>query len=256
MRWSFVILISLLLFIFTLPLFFTLDPVKTNTNAQLLPLSREHPLGTDFLGRDLLARLVYGGQRTLTITGLAALLAVFIGTPFGLLGGLGNNFYDRLVLLFINVLLSFPGILLAFIIITLLGQGVVSIIIAAGCVQIAPFALVTRGVVKGIRRKPYVESAQAIGVTTIQLIRFTILPNVLPTLLAYAGVTFAYTLLNTSALSFLGLGGETGVPDWGVMLAEGRALLRVSPSAAIIPGVAIAIMVLTINNLVDLTRRD
>ncbi|HEX2905309.1 MAG TPA: ABC transporter permease [Phototrophicaceae bacterium] len=225
------------------------DPMQTNPAQQMQPPSREHFLGTDTLGRDVFSRLWAGGQRTLGITAAATLISVIPGLILGLIAGIFHDVLDKIIGILINALLAFPTLLLALVILTLLGPGPLALALATGFSQIGSYARMLRSAVIGVRSAQYVEAAVAAGATRWNIVREHILPNIRPTMLTYASITFGYNLLNSAALSFLGLGGEPGVPDWGVMLAEGRAVLRTAPWLSLVPGVAITMTVMAVNQL-------
>jgi peptide/nickel transport system permease protein len=180
-------------------------------------------------------------------------IATVPGITLGLVGTFAG--VDHLVAVLINAVLAFPGLLLALLIMTLLGQGAVPLALATGITQIAPYARVTRSAVISIRSLGYVDAARGLGATRLRLVVAHILPNILTTILAYTGVIFAYAILNSAALSFLGLGGEPGVPDWGVMLYEGRQAFRSAPWIAAAPGLAITLTVILVNRAVDRITR-
>ena len=235
---------GLLVLIVAAPVFVPSDPMATDPAASLAPPGGSHLLGTDRLGRDVWSRLLDGGQRTVTIALVATVIAVGAGTLLGL-SGWGR--LDAPVTALTNALLAFPTLLLALVVMTLAGTGALSLSLATGMALIAPVARVTRGTLRSVRAQPFIEAAEALGASNRRLFVRHILPNVAPTLLAYGGVTFAYSVLNSAALSFLGLGGDLGVPDWGAMLAEGRVAFRTAPWVSAAPGLAITLLVLAVN---------
>lgn len=247
------LLIALALLVIAAPLLAPADPTRTDPANQLQPPSADHLLGTDLLGRDVLSRALYGGRHTLLIAALATLIAVVPGIALGLLGAVDAA--DRIIAALINALLAFPGLLLALLALTLLGQGAIPLALATGCTQIAPCARVTRSAVVQVRALGYVEAADALGATELRIVMYHILPNILVTIAAYTGAIFAYAILNSAALSFLGLGGEPGVPDWGVMLYEGRQAFRSAPWIAAAPGIGITLAVILVNRAADELRR-
>lgn len=225
------------------------DPMKTDPLHQYQPPDSAHFLGTDALGRDVLSRALYGGQRTLLVTTAATIITIAGGLSLGLTAGLVSAWPDKMAMAFVDTLLAFPGLLLALVILTLLGVGAFPLALATGLAQVGAFARVARSAVVGVRSSSYVEAARALGATQQRILLHHILPNVQPTLIAYTTVVFSYNLLNSAALSFLGLGGEPGVPDWGVMLAEGREAFRDAPWIGLVPGLAITVTVIALNQL-------
>lgn len=250
MRYA-LILTAIIGVLFIVPVFVQTDPMSTNPAAQMVPPNSTYIFGTDVLGRDVFIRAFYGGQRTLSVAALAAALAAIIGIPAGLVMGWSSGVVARVIDATINAVLAFPGLLLALVILALLGRGFVSLVLAVGFTQIAPFTLVTRSSILTIRSTTYVQAAEALGASRWHITKQHLLPNITSTLLAYFGVTFAYSIINGAALSFLGLGGELGVPDWGAMLAEGRTVIRNAPWISIVPGLAITITVIAVNGLID-----
>jgi peptide/nickel transport system permease protein len=251
MRWPTIAFGSILLVTIFAPIFALQDPAHTEPAIQMQSPSFEHILGTDFLGRDVFSRLLYGGQRTLLVTTLATSLAIIIGSGIGLAAGIAASWLDAVLSTLINALLAIPNLLLALVILTLLGAGGSALIVATGFTQIAPFARVIRAATKSVLAQPYVEAGYAIGLKRWHILIYYIFPNICNILLAYGAVTLSYCLFNSAALSYLGLGGGLGVADWGVILAEGRNTLYDAPWVAIAPGVAITLTIWSINSLFD-----
>ena len=233
------------------PLLAPTDPMQSDAARQLEAPSSLHPFGTDLLGRDVLSRLLHGGRRTLSVAALATIFAVLTGTILGLLAGTVGAKADGIITVTLNALLAFPTLVLALAVLTLLGAGIVPLAVAIGAAQIGSYARVIRSSVIAMRSTGYVEAAQAMGGSSFQILSAHILPNIRETLLGYAGVVFSYSILNGAALTFLGLGGEPGIPDWGVMLNEGRAAFRVAPWVSLVPGLAITVTVWSLNRLAD-----
>lgn len=229
------------------PLIAPYDPMRTDPVNQLQPPSRSHPLGTDFLGRDVLSRALYGGQRTLLIAALATMIALIPGVVIGLLSGFGSPWLDDLLQVLVNAMLAFPGLMLALVVITLLGSGALPL--ATGVMQIAPCARVVRAAVLEVRSRSFVHAARTLGATPWRIATFHVLPNIQPVLVAYTIVIFSLSVLNNAALSFLGLGGDPGIPDWGTMLLDGRTAFRAAPWIGLAPGLGITATVVILNQL-------
>jgi peptide/nickel transport system permease protein len=251
MRWPIVVLGGILLLTIFAPVLAQHDPNHTAPSIQMQSPSFKYLLGTDYLGRDVFSRLLYGGQRTLLITTLAAVLAIVIGSSIGLASGIAESWLDTTLAALINAFLAIPNLLLALVILTLLGAGGVPLIIATGFTEIAPVARVMRVATRSVLAQPYVEAGYAIGLKRWHILIYYVLPNIRNILLSYCSITLSYCLFNNAALSYLGLGGETGAADWGVMLAEGRNTLYDAPWVAIAPGVAITLTIWSINSLFD-----
>ncbi|MCX8068594.1 MAG: ABC transporter permease [Anaerolineae bacterium] len=217
----------------------------------LLPPGPGHPLGTDPLGRDILARLLWGGRWTLTMGLSAMALAIGIGLPVGLLAGSAGGWVDRILMRLIDAWLAFPYLMLAMAVVAILGRGFSSVVIAIALAAVAPYTRVVRSVTMEVRAQPYIEAARAIGASPLRIVVQHILPNAAPALVAFAGAQLGWVLLNGAALNFLGLGAAPGTPEWGAMLAEGRAYLRDAPWAATLPGLTLTLTVLSINLLAE-----
>ncbi|GAB4310845.1 MAG: ABC transporter permease subunit [Phototrophicales bacterium] len=213
------------------------------------PPNDDYLLGTDSLGRDVLSRMLYGGRRTLLVSGLATLLVVMPGTCLGVLAGISQNWLDKIIQVIVNTMLAIPSLMLALVIITLGGRGIIQLVLATGLSLIPLYIQVSRAATRQMIHQDYIEGAFAVGASWWGVFTRHIFPNVLPVLLNYASVIFSYCLISSAALSFLGLGGEPGIPDWGVMLAEGRSAFRSAPWLGIIPGLAIFLTVFSVNFL-------
>jgi len=250
MRFSTLILCAIILITVSARWIAPHDPMMTRTDDSLQPPSLAYPLGTDLLGRDVFSRVLYGGQRTITIAFAAVLVAILPSVPILFIQQAGTN-ADTLLTTLLNVLLAIPPLMLSLVLITVLGRGWWQIALATGVAQIAPYARVVRGVSLQTYRMAYVDGARAVGGSKPWIVTRHILPNCLPTLLAYAGVMFSYAIINSAALSFLGLGGAPGTPEWGAILAEGRLVVQDAPWVSIAPGVLIVLTVIAVNTWVD-----
>ena len=236
------------------PLWTSRDPGAMAPEAQFLPPDWQHPAGTDLFGRDLAARLLYGGRYTLGIAAAAVLLAMFPGTLLGLAAGYFGGWTDRLISWLVDVILAFPSILLALIIVAALGPGIANVILAVGIAGIPQYTRLVRGQVLSARRAAYVRAATTIGCTHGRIVFRHILPNLLGSIIVLATLNVGSAILNASALSFLGLGVQPPTPEWGSMLNEGRGFLRDAPWMTLFPGTAIALAVLAVNILGDALR--
>lgn len=252
---SALLLLSLVVIVLIGPLLLPIDPLRTEPEAPLQPPSHEHLFGTDLLGRDVFSRVLHGGRITLSIASLSTALALVTGTLVGGAAGIWPNHVGRAVTIGLSALLAIPGLITALVVVTLIGRGGLSLVLALAVTQMAPVAYMTRTAMVSVRSETYIEAAIGLGAPSLHNLWEHILPNIQPVLLAYTGVVFSYTLLNGAALSFLGVGNEPGIPDWGVMLAEGRASFRTAPWVSIAPGIAITLLVWAVNDLADHIRR-
>ena len=233
------------------------DPTKQDLRNRLSPpvwtVDGEwtHPLGTDHLGRDLWARIVYGTRVTVLIAGGAVLVAGLLGTALGLLAGFSGGWLDEVIMRLADIQLSFSPILLVIAIMAVIGPGITNVILVLGFVSWVQYARVVRGETLLIKETPYIEAAHSVGMRHRRIMWRHILPNVLPSLLVIAAVNCSQQILNEAALSFLGLGVKPPTPAWGSMLAEGQSYFQVAWWNAFFPGLAILLAVLAINLLGD-----
>lgn len=219
--------------------------------SQLAPPSRSHPLGTDFYGRDLLSRILYGGRTTLLVTTAAVLLAAVIGTVIGLLAGYAQGWVGQAWVGLTDVLLAFPALLLALLVVALIGPGLTALAVAVGIASIPTYARLVRSLVLTLRTAPFVEAAIALGGSTPHILARHLLPAVIAPLLALVTIDFGRMIISVAALGFLGLGAAPPTPEWGLMLYEGRAYLATAPWASAYPGLAITLTVLAVTILGD-----
>ena len=221
----------------------------------LNPPNTAHWLGVDHLGRDVLSRLLFGARWTLGAALLAATAATVPGVLLGLLAGYFEGRTDTLISRGLDVLLAFPRLLLALGIVALSGKGLLNVALAAGLAGIPMVARVVRSAALVVCRQTFIEAARALGACDTTILRRHIWPNVAGTALVAVTLQMGWAILDVSALSFLGLGPPLGTPEWGTMLNEARIVLRDAPWAALAPGLALALTVLTVNLLGD-TLRD
>jgi peptide/nickel transport system permease protein len=228
------------------------DPTAQNiAEAQLLAPSLEHPMGTDQLGRDVFSRVLYGAQLSLQVGLIAVGVAIAAGVPLGLIAGFYGDYVDEVVMRSMDVLFSFPAILLAIAMVAILGQSTVNVMLAIGITYTPIFARVTRSGVLSVREETFVDAARAIGDTNRNILARDILPNVVAPIIVQATVSLAFAILAESALSFLGLGTPPPDPSWGRMLSNSRNFLQSAPWTAVFPGLAIMITILGFNFLGD-----
>jgi peptide/nickel transport system permease protein len=229
------------------PLLTSYNPERQSLSQALRPLSLAHPLGTDHLGRDMLARLLYGGRLSLMIGFLAVGLGLVIGVPLGAVSGFQGGFTDLVIQRLADILLSFPGFLLALSLVAILGVGLQNVIISVGISAVPSFIRLVRGSVLSIREQVYVQAADAIGQRRVLIIFRHVLPNAMAPVIVQATLSLGFAILVAAGLGFLGLGVQPPTPEWGTMLGEGRQYIFRAPGLTTYPGLVIFLAVLGFN---------
>ncbi|MBT4266891.1 MAG: ABC transporter permease [Deltaproteobacteria bacterium] len=227
------------------------DPLKQDFRAMRKSISAAHWFGTDQLGRDIFSRIIVGAGITLRISFSAVFLGLIVGVCIGMLGGYYGNKIDLVVSYITDILLAFPGLLLAMAIVSITGPSVTGVVLAVGLSSIPQFVRMTRGVVLSEKEKDYVMAARAIGENSLNIMLRYILPNCLAPLTVLTTLRMAVVVLIASGLSFLGLGVQPPTPEWGAMLNEGRSYLQTAPLLSLFPGLTIMFLVLAFNLLGD-----
>src|ERR687893_3176502 len=231
------------------------DPLAQDLVNKFAGPSREHLMGQDELGRDILSRVIYGARISLT-AGLAAVaIATVVGTLIGVVAGYLGRWPDSVLMRLMDVILAFPSILLAIVIVSILGPSLVNAMLAIGIVFIPQIARVVRSAVISVRERDYIEAERALGASNSQIIISGVLPNSTAPLIVQATLTLATAILDIAALSFLGLGARAPSPEWGAMLTDafksGFGVFVTGQHAIIFPGIAIALSVLAVNFIGD-----
>lgn len=227
------------------------NPDAWNPNALNQYPTASHWFGTDYLGRDLFARVVYGGRISL-LAGLGVLaIGAGIGVPLGLIAGYIGGILDDVFMRLMDIILSFPGIVLAILVVGILAPGLTSAVIAIGIGSIPFFARFIRGSTLSIKEHDYVLAARVLGTRNLRIVRRHILPNALGPLVVLCATTYAYAILGTAALSFLGVGSQPPTSDWGVLLTQGNQYMFVCATELIFPGLAILVTIMASNVLGD-----
>ncbi len=223
------------------------DPLGQDLSKSFAPLSAEHPMGCDEFGRDILSRVIFGARTSLIIQVFSVLMALVVGVVLGAAGGYFGGWLDEFLMRCMDVLLAFPGILLALAIVAVLGPDLHNLIIAIGIYSIPQFARITRGSVITVKQNEYVTAARAIGESHFSAIVRYVLPNAVSPIIIQTTLRMATVLLTAAGLGFLGLGVQPPQPEWGTMLSTARMYLRSAPLVAVFPGVSIMIVVLGFN---------
>jgi peptide/nickel transport system permease protein len=236
------------------PLIAPYDPIIQNTSVRLQGPSAEHWMGTDDFGRDLFSRVIYGA-RTSVVTGVVATgTGLLIGTFLGLAGGFYGGRVDRAVSALSDIMLSFPYILLAILIVAIIGPGLVNVMLAVGISRVPIFTRLVRSAVLGVKTNEYVVAATSVGASNLRIIAKHVFPNIAAALIVQASSTMAEAIVTASALNFLGLGVQPPTPDWGAMVSEGRRFIFDRAYIPLFPGLAITALVLSLNLIGDWLR--
>jgi peptide/nickel transport system permease protein len=245
-------IVAMFLFIaITAPLIAPADPLLQNLSIAQQPPSTEHLLGTDELGRDILSRILMGARISLLITGSSVLIALVAGSLIGVFAALYGGAVDSALMRVMDVLLALPGILLAITIIAVTGPSIGSLVFAIGVSTVPMFARVARGSTLLVLSSEFIAAARSLGVGDWGLVLRHILPNIVSPLTVQSSLRLATAILTASGLSFLGLGPQPPSPEWGAMLSTGRSYLTSAPHIAVMPGLAIMIVVFGFNLLGD-----
>jgi len=227
------------------------SPYALDVARMLKAPSAQHLLGTDELGRDVLSRAIFAARISMKVAVVAATVGLLFGTLIGVVAAYFGRAVDMVLMRLMEVLFSFPAILLAVVLMASLGTNILNAMIAIGIIFIPGFSRLARASAHSVLRQQYVEAAQALGMSDMRIIFREILPNIVAPLLVEAAVAFSYAVLLESALSFLGLGAQPPDPSWGNMLNTGRGYLAQAPWLSIVPGMAIFLTVLGFNLLGD-----
>jgi peptide/nickel transport system permease protein len=233
------------------PIITTQDPIKQDLISSELPMFSEgHWLGTDNYGRDVWTRIVYGARISLLVGITAVSLGLIGGVTLGLLGGYYKKL-DGIIMRIVDLLFSFPGILLAMLIIAVLGTSLVNVAIAISIWSIPTCARIVRGSVLAIKQKEYIMAMKSLGASDFRIMIRHILPNAFAPIIVFATMRMATAILSTASLSYLGLGAQPPTPEWGAMIAQGQDYMWTSPHLTIVPGIAIMLTVFAFNVVGD-----
>lgn len=231
------------------------DPYKQDFSAgNLPPLSPDHVLGTDDLGRDTLSRLIYGGRSSLTAGLIVVALSASIGVTLGLISGFYGGLVDSIIMRLVDILYAFPFLILAIAVVAILGPGLFNVMIVLGSISWIEYSRVVRSVVLQIKVQDYVLASRALGASNFRIMFWHILPNCVSIIIVQATFSVAGAIIAAAALSFLGFGAQPPEPEWGAMLNAAQRFIRVTPVMSILPGTAIILVVIAINLIGDALR--
>ena len=227
------------------------DPILQLPGKASLRPNPEHPLGTDNIGRDILSRILHGGRISLWVGGIAVFISLSVGTLIGLVAGYNGGWLDSVLMRAMDILMAFPSLLLALLAVSVLGRSLDNAMIAVGLVYIPQYARLVRAEALKRRESVYVEAAKAIGASPVRILFNEILPNCLPPIIVYATMGIGTAILDVAALSFLGMGALPPTPEWGLMIADAKRYFSNSPYQALMPGLAIFLIVVSFNLVGD-----
>lgn len=236
------------------PVLATHDPVEQDLFARFELPSSEHWLGADALGRDVFSRVLFGARYSLFIGIMGSLGGLLLGLTLGMISGYFEGWVDNIIMRMIDIMLSFPGVLFAILIVSVLGPGLNNLMIALTIWFTPTIARIIRGIVLSLKQQAFIEAARAQGASNFRIMTRHLLPNASSPLIVYGTLSVATALLVAAGLSFLGLGVQPPTPEWGAMIGSGRQYLRDAPHAVITPGLAIFFTVLSLNFVGDALR--
>ena len=229
------------------PLLVKTDPNHHDFLNKLQPPSKEHWFGTDNFGRDIFSRIVHGAKLTLIVGFLSVAVGGIIGVLVGIISGYYGGWFDTISMRIVDVLLAFPGILLALAIVSVLGGSIRNVILAVGIFSIPAFARIVRGSTLQVKKLEYIDAVRSLGASDMRIIFRHILPNIMSPIIVQATMRIATAILTAAGLSFLSLGAPPPTPEWGAILNEGRIYMNNAGHMVLIPGIMIVIVVLAFN---------
>lgn len=224
------------------------------TLDMMVQISKAHPLGTDDLGRDLLSRILYGTRISLFIGFSTVVIALVVGVSLGITAGYFGGRLDFIIMRYIDLQWAFPNFIIAVYLVAVFGTGLFNIIAAISLAFIDDFARVARSMTLSIREEQYIDAARTLGFSDVRILFGHILPNTMPPIIVQATVSVSYAILGEASLSFLGLGVSADTPTWGLILADGRGFISQAWWLGVFPGLAIMLVVLSINFIGDWLR--
>jgi peptide/nickel transport system permease protein len=227
------------------------DPYATDFTNVMAEPDAKNPLGTDELGRDILSRILYGSRISIMVGILSIVAAAAVGVPLGVAAGYYGRWLDSLVMRSVDVMMAFPSILLAIVIVSVLGANLRNAVIAVAVFSIPTFARLARGEVLGVKGQEFIEAARSMGARDSWIIWWHVLPNIVSPLIVWSTLNVSSAILTAAGLGFLGMGAQPPSPEWGTMLAKGREYLLVAPHISTYTGLAILLLALGLNLLGD-----
>ena len=227
------------------------SPIVVNTSQNLLPPSPEHLLGTDFLGRDTFTRIIHGARISSFIAVSSIVIGLMVAIPVGMLSRYMGGKIDHVIVGILDILLAFPSLLLALVLVAILGVGLNNLVIAIGIHSIPVFTRLVRSATLSVKEFEYVDAARAVGENGLSIIGRYVFPNITPVIIVQATIRMGLAILTSAALGFIGLGVQPPLPEWGVMVADARIFIFTNPWLMIYPGIVILLFTLGFNLLGD-----
>lgn len=249
-----IVLAAILLMSLLAPVLAPYDPYQLDMKNALAAPGREHLLGTDAIGRDLLSRIMYGGRQSLLLAAAATSLSMMVGCVVGMIAGYFGGKVDLVITSISNIFQGLPGMTMMIAIAGLMGSGVMSMMLALVITSWVGFSRLVRGEVMKIKQEYFVEGLKGMGAGNLRILALHIAPNLIGNILIIFATRIASSILSVASLSFLGLGLQPPTPDWGVMISDARTHFRRVPMLAIAPGVMIVLLSLSVNVLADAMR--
>lgn len=253
-KWTYIGLIIIAIFLvgaIAAPWIAPEDPYRIELSLQLAPPDSNHIFGRDANGGDIFSRLIYGARISLVIGMIVVTVSGLVGILLGLISGYYGGWIDLVLMRLVDILLAFPGLLLAIALVAVLGPSIANVIIALTVLGWVPFARLVRGQVIAVKERNYVLAARTSGQSDLRVMFLHILPNIVSAVIVQATFNLAGVIISESSLSFLGLGAPPGTPSWGAMLSEGKQVILDAPHVSIFPGLAIMLVVLAFNFVGD-----
>ena len=240
------IVLALLLMAIAAPLLAPYQP-DDYTETRMAGPSRDYPFGVDQLGRDMLSRVIYGARISLRVGIMAVGLSLVAGTFLGLISGYFGGIVDNIIMRAMDIMMSLPYVLLAILIASVLGPSLENAILAIGVVRIPRFARLARASTLTVKEQQFIEASHSVGAANFRIIRKDIMPNIMGPIIVYSTLSLGDAILGAAVLSFLGLGAQPPIPEWGAMLNEAQKYITLAPHLSIFPGLAIFLTVLGFN---------
>lgn len=248
---AFILILTLLALLGNVIYDYDTDIIGQNYEQRFVRPCWEHPFGTDNLGRDLFARVIYGARASLPVGFLAVLVSLFFGLIFGAVAGFYGGVSDNIIMRIMDIFNTIPTILMAIVMVAVMGTSTMSLILAVGITSVPKFARITRAAVLTVRGQEFVESARAIGLTTPEIIFKHVVPNCLSPIIVQTTLQMGKAIITASSMSYLNLGVPAPMPEWGSLLSAGRNYIRDYGYLTIFPGLMIMVTVIAFNMVGD-----